>query len=277
VFVLICGSTAWPRPAGISGKLSPGAGVRERVPTLRSPSPRLRAWLCGLSVLLIGLGFAACGGERPHRPRPGDEGDAAVAMTRMEAKGMFFGGQVEVEALLARAGTHWSREDGGNGGSTSGRSGRGGGGGGFHGGMGMGGMRGGYGGGRGGRGREGGGMEEDGGSEGGARPPPMRVSNQAPIVFRLRLTNHGAAPVDIEVVDFDSVLGNFVVQPEKITVKPGESVEAEPMVSRLGAPSAEVPLTVNLQAGGHAEKQVLTLRAVKEAPPPVDAPAPASS
>ena len=54
-------------------------------------------------------------------------------------------------------------------------------------------------------------------------------------------------------------------QPPKITVKPGESVEAEPMVSRLGVSGDEMPLTVKLQCDGRTEQQVLTLRAVKDA------------
>jgi hypothetical protein len=192
-------------------------------------------------------------------------------MPRMEAKGLFFDGQIEVEALIARAGTNWSHDDESR--STSSRGGRSGGrGGGFSGSVGGGGMRGGYGGGRGGRG--GGGGQAEGGGEGGARPPPMRASNQAPIQLRLRLTNHGAAPADVEVVDFDSVLGDFAVQPEKITVKPGESVEAAPMVSRLGAPEGEIPLTVRLRVSGRSEQQVLTLRAVKEAPSEAAPPAP---
>ena len=161
-------------------------------------------------------------------------------------------------------------------------SGRSGGRSGFSGGSGGGG-RGGYGGGRGGhggRGGGGGGGSDEGGGESGARPPPIRASNQVPIQLRLRLTNHGPVPADIEVVDFDSVLGDFAVQPEKITVKPGESVEADPMVSRLGAPAEEVPLTVKLHVGGRTEQQVLTLRAVKEAAPeapPAPAPPPAAA
>jgi hypothetical protein len=204
------------------------------------------------------------------------EGGGAVPIPRMEAKSLFFDGQIEVEALLARAGANWSRDDesGGSGSRGGGRSGSRGGG--FSGSMGGGGMRGGFGGGRGGRGRGGGGgggPDESGGGDAGARPPPMHASNQAPIQLRLRLTNHGTAPADVAVVDFDSVLGDFVVQPENITVKPGESVEADPMISRLGAPAEELPLTVKLHVSGRTEQQVLTLRAVKDAPPPAPPPA----
>jgi hypothetical protein len=196
-------------------------------------------------------------------------------MPPMEAKGLFFDGQIEVEALLARAGSSWSHDDesGGSrrGGRSRGRSG------GFSGGMGMGGggMRGGFGGGGGGRGRPGeGGGPPEGGTDGGAQRAPMRASDQPPIQLRLRLINHGTAPADVAVLDFDSALGNFVVQPQKITIQPGESVEAAPMVSRLGAPEGEIPLTVRLRVGDRSEQQVLTLRAVKEASPEAAPPAP---
>ena len=130
---------------------------------------------------------------------------------------------------------------------------------------------GGRGGGRGhGGGRGGGGPPAGGADSSVPHAPPIQASNLPPIQLRLRLTNHGDTPADVEVIDFDSALGNFVVEPSKITVKPAESVEAEPMVSRLGISTEEIPLTVKLHMAGRTEQQVLTLRVVKE-------PAPASS
>jgi hypothetical protein len=235
--------------------------------------PSGSVWFCrslrGLPLTLLLLGFAACEGERPHRPPPGamgpNDGGGPAAIPRMEARGIFFDGRIEVEAMLARAGMKWSRDAESAGGGGGGGQSRGGV---SKGGFGMGG------GGRG-RGRGHGGGGEGGPPGGGAedsiqRAPPIHASNQPPIQLRLRLINHGEAPADVEVVDFNSALGNFVVQPPKITVKPGEPVEAEPMVSRLGISTDEIPLTVKLHVSGHTEQQVLTLRAVKE-------PAPAST
>lgn len=244
---------------------------------MRPPRPhRHRLALRGLLVLLITLGFAACAGEHPHRPPPGATGpgeDAARApIPKMEAQGMFFEGQIEAEAMLARAGMKWSRDNESE--SSSGGS-RGGRGGGFRGGLGMGGGgRGGRGGGRG-RGGGGEGSPPEGGAEGAAQRPPMHASNLPPIQLRLRLTNHGSAPAVVEVEDFDSAMGNFVVQPPKITIQPGDSAEAEPMVSRLGVTAEEIPVTVKLRSGGRTEQQVLTLRAVKQ--PPAGAPPPEGS
>jgi hypothetical protein len=207
---------------------------------------------------------------------PGEEG-ARVIIPRMEAQGMFFGGQIEAETMFARAGMKWSRdletERSGGGGGRSG-------GGGFRGGM-----SGGYGGGHGGRGHRGGGdAGPPGGVAEGPQAPPIHASNQPPIELRLRLTNHGSAPAVVEVEDFDSVLGDFAVQPPKITVPPGQSIEADPMVSRLGITVEEVSLTIKLRCDGRTEQQVLTLRTVKEPPagappagsPPPEAPPPPS-
>jgi hypothetical protein len=183
----------------------------------------------------------------------------------MEAKAMFFGGQIEAEALLARAGTHWSREDG------SGRAGsRGAGGSGFGGHVGgLGGGRGGH---RGGAGR--GGSYGEGGSSDDQPRSSIYASNLPPAALRLRLTNHGDTPVEVQVIDFDSALGDFVVEPPTITLPPGQPVEAEPMVSRLGVGTTEIPLTVKLHLNGRSEQQVLTLRVVKE---PAATPAPAGA
>ena len=234
-----------------------------------------RSWR-GLTLTLLLLGFAACEGERPNRPPPGamgsNDGGGRAAIQRMEAQGMFFDGRIEVEALLAPAGVKWSRDAESGGGGGSGRQGRSGG---FRGGFGMGGGGGGggRGGGRGHGGGGGGGPPEGGAENSVQRAPPIQASNLPPIQLRLRLTNHGDTPADVVVVDFDSALGNFVVEPPRITIKPAESVEAEPMVSRLGISTQEIPLTVKLHVGGRTEQQVLMLRVVKEPAPAAPLPA----
>ena len=172
---------------------------------------------------------------------------------------MFFGGQFEVETLLARAGSIWARDTDPTSGSTGSKGGRGG----FAGGFG-----GGHGGGRhGGGGGHGGRRSGEEPDEGTQQAPPIRATNGPVIQLRLRLTNHGPEPVTVEVVDFDSALGNFVVLPEKITVQPGASVEADPMVSRLGMSTGEIPLTLKLKIAGRSDQQVLTLKALTEAAP----------
>ena len=178
----------------------------------------------------------------------------------MDAQGAFFGDRIEVEAMLAKSDAVWKNPRPSESGEGGGRR-RGGFSGGFGGGGGGGGgRRGGGGGGR----RGGGGAGENGENSqeaGEARSPVMRTSNEPPVQLQLRLTNHGDIPVEVEVLDFNSDLGNFAVQPRKIVLPPKESVEADPMTSRLGVPAVEeIPLTVRLRVDGKAESQILKLR-----------------
>jgi hypothetical protein len=202
-----------------------------------------------LSVLMLGLASCSNGPTRPD-----DDGNK-TPVPRMEARGMFFGGQVEAEVLLARTGAHWGRKDESGGTGKEDQAG----GGHFSGGGGMGGGH------RGG-GHSGGGGAMGGTSDGGPQSPPIHAINQPGVQLRLRLTNHEAGQIVVEVLDFNSALGDFVVLPEKIVVRPGESVEAEPMVSRLGVGSTEIPLTLRIRIEGKTDQQVLSLKVVEEAP-----------
>lgn len=237
--------------------------------TLHRRALALRA----LPALLLLLGLAACESDRPSRrgPPSAETGAAAPApFPDMETHGTFFAGQIEVEVLVNRAG--FGPRDAGSGATPSSGS-SGGGRGGFSGGFGGGGGRRGGGGGGGGRGGSGRGGGEQ--AAGGARPSDdgtpaihIPVSNLPPVRLHLRLTNHGTDPVEVEVPDFDSDLGNFVVQPPKILLPPNQAVETDPMISRLGVNAAEIALTVAIRANGKVEKQVLVLRLVPPAPPP---------
>jgi hypothetical protein len=174
----------------------------------------------------------------------------------MEAKAVYFDGQIEAEVLLARVGAHWNPADVPDQNAT--RRDEGGGFGGRAGGIDVG--RGGH---------RGGGGERRGSSKGGGATDeqpaaPVHASNLPPMALRLRLTNRGGTAVDVEVIDFNSSLGDFVVEPPKLTLPPGQSVEAEPMVSRLGIGTEEILLTVKLRRDRRSEQQVLTLRAAKE-------------
>jgi hypothetical protein len=84
-----------------------------------------------------------------------------------------------------------------------------------------------------------------------------------PIVMWLKLTSTGSNPLNVEIVDFKSDLGSFAVQPEHVALTPGQSVEAEPMISRLGVTSLEIPVTVTLRLDGKTETHVLTLQPVE--------------
>ena len=221
---------------------------------------RRTAGLFGSIALAVGL----CSCESDHASRRDRGGEPAVArapVPEMEAHGTFFAGQIETDVLLGRAG--FPARAAGRGDAASG--GRGGGG--FRGGFGGGGggRRGGMGGGRGGGGGDAASERGQAARSGDEPGPNIRPVNETPVRFHLRLTNHGAAAIDVEVADFNSDLGNFVVQPRKITLPPGEPIEADPMISQLGVKAEEIPLTITIRANGRSERQVLPLR-VKATP-----------
>jgi hypothetical protein len=240
------------------------------VASSRSTGPALPRFI--LAALAF-LSLTACESDRSERP---DRSAAATpapdsAVPEMEAHGLFFAGEIEVQVLLNRAGfagrgagdADSASSSGGPGGNGPGGSGPGGnGGGGMHGG-----------------GHRRSGQSGDsspggaGGDAGGDMTPHIRVSNLPPVRLHLRLINHGPTQVAVEVPDFNSDLGNFVVQPPKIALPPGNAVDADPMTSRLGVSSDEIPLTVSLLLNGHRERQVLTLEPTKPAvAPPVPKP-----
>jgi hypothetical protein len=86
-----------------------------------------------------------------------------------------------------------------------------------------------------------------------------------PIVMWLQLTSAASNPLNVGIIDFKSDLGSFAVQPEQIALTPGQSVEAEPMLSRLGVTSLKIPVTVTLRLNGKTETHVLTLQPVDSA------------
>lgn len=193
-------------------------------------------------------------------------GDLAVPDPKpMEGQTTFFTGTLGVDVMLAKSDVAWRTPGKGEAAPGGGRG---------RGGEFGGGRRGG---GRGPRGEGGGPGGEGGdrrppGSEA-ARGPAIRAENAPPVQLRLRLTNHGKDAVEVEVLDFNSSLGNFVVQPAVLVVAAESSTETDPMTSRLGVPALEeIPITVRIRVGGksgRSETQVVKLR------PRADDPAPA--
>jgi hypothetical protein len=96
-----------------------------------------------------------------------------------------------------------------------------------------------------------------------------------PVMIHLRFTNHGTAAVELQIADFVSPLGNFVVRPEKLTLEPGQSLETEPMTSQLAGAFSEVTATLVLRLDGRAEKKSFPLKAAAD--PTAQAPNPPRS
>jgi hypothetical protein len=235
---------------------------------MKKDIPSLAWFLAGVALAAF---LAGCE-SRPERHGHHDGGDSTEPAPRpiaMEGATAFFDGRLAASVSLTRGiGSAPGDKPGGGSGDNSG--GRGGGmGGGMGGGHGGGGRGGGMGGGRGGMG---GGSSAD--FEGG--DAPRRGGNQfgspmPPVTLRLSLTNNAqdGAPLEVEIVDFDSDLGNFALKPDHVALAPGQTGGPGSVVSRLGVTSAEIPVKVTLRLAGKKETQSVVLRpkAVPEAPP----------
>jgi hypothetical protein len=89
-----------------------------------------------------------------------------------------------------------------------------------------------------------------------------------PVTLHLVLTNSGPGPLSVTIDDFESELGNFAVDPEVITLAPGETAEPTPMVSQLGVSSDDIPFTVVLIVAGQKETRKIEVKDVLDAPQP---------
>jgi len=89
-----------------------------------------------------------------------------------------------------------------------------------------------------------------------------------PVTLHLVLTNSGQSTLSVTIDDFESELGNFVVDPEVLEIPPGATVEPSPMVSELGVSSASIPVKVSLIVSRQKETQVIAVNdAVDQTPP----------
>lgn len=95
-----------------------------------------------------------------------------------------------------------------------------------------------------------------------ARARRAAGSPMPPVTLRVLFENKGTAPMEIEVTEVNSELGNFAVRPPKLTIAPGEKGMLEPMVSQLGVTSDEIPLKLSIRSGGKKEQQVVVVKNV---------------
>lgn len=83
-----------------------------------------------------------------------------------------------------------------------------------------------------------------------------------PVTLHLILTNTGALPVTVSIIDFDSDLGNFAVDPDHLTIPPGQNAEPTTMVSQLGVGSDVIPFKVTLKLGGATESETVQVKVI---------------
>lgn len=85
-------------------------------------------------------------------------------------------------------------------------------------------------------------------------------SPMPPVAIRLRLENHSKRILQVDVVDFDSYLGDFAVQPELLSLAPEQTAEPDPMISQLGVTSDVIPVKVALSVGGKVEEHTIPVK-----------------
>lgn len=88
-----------------------------------------------------------------------------------------------------------------------------------------------------------------------------------PVMIHLRFTNNGTTKADLLIADFLSPLGNFVVEPDKLSLEPGQTLEVEPMTSRLAGEISGAAVTLALRLNGQGEKKIIQLILVPAAGP----------
>jgi hypothetical protein len=232
----------------------------------RPLSYRTSLALVSLSIAAaVALGGTACRSGPSRGPGGGPQ---AIHIPAMEAAGQFFDNQISADVRFGRAQFPGTPRGGGRGDDGEKRSGDGrgpkGGGGGFSAGMGP--MSvGGGGRGDGGRGPGGEGPDAGDGPSGHSPVGARARTEQNPAVqLHLTLTNRSAQPIEIEVLEFNSLLGNFAVHPAKVSIAPSGTATFDPMTSRLGIPQGDLPLKVRLRAAGKTEEQTLTLKITSE-------------
>jgi hypothetical protein len=95
-----------------------------------------------------------------------------------------------------------------------------------------------------------------------ARARRAAGSPMPPVTLRVLFENKGTEPLELEVTEVNSDLGNFAVRPPKLTIPPGEKAVLDPMISQLGVTSDEIPLKLAVKVGAKKEQQVVVVKNV---------------
>ncbi|MEO6245637.1 MAG: hypothetical protein ABIQ12_09380 [Opitutaceae bacterium] len=95
-----------------------------------------------------------------------------------------------------------------------------------------------------------------------ARARRAAGSPMPPVTLRVLFENKGTEPIELEVTEVNSDLGNFAVRPPKLTIAGGEKGVLEPMISQLGVTSDEIPLKLAVRAGGKKDQLVVVVKNV---------------
>jgi hypothetical protein len=204
------------------------------------PKTRYFAFRSSAAILLAGMVFAGTGCKTP---RPPDELAQAVAIgerpVAMSGTSPFFGGQLNVTVTVSR-------------GIGRGMAGGGQGGGGRH---------------KGGAPGENDAKDLDNGQMYAYLEAKIAVgSPMPPVTMHLKIENKTKQITNVEVLDFESDLGNFAVHPEMLSMTPDQVAEPDPMISQLGVTSDDIPVKVSLKLAGKTETQTISVKSVLQRP-----------
>jgi hypothetical protein len=92
-------------------------------------------------------------------------------------------------------------------------------------------------------------------------------SPMAPVTIHLKLENLTQGDLKIEIVELNSDLGNFAVEPDTVILNAGETSEPNPMISQLGVTSNVIPFKVTLSLGGETESATILVKDVPGSAP----------
>ncbi len=93
-----------------------------------------------------------------------------------------------------------------------------------------------------------------------ARAQRAAGSPMPPVTLRVAFENKTTEPMDVEITEVNSELGNFAVRPPKLTLAPGQAGKLDPMISQLGVTSDEIPLKVEVRYAGKKESKIFVVK-----------------
>lgn len=93
-----------------------------------------------------------------------------------------------------------------------------------------------------------------------ARAQRAAGSPMPPVTLRVAFENKTTDPMEIQITEVNSELGNFAVRPEKLTLAPGQAGKLDPMISQLGVTSDEIPLKVEVRSAGRKESKIFVVK-----------------
>jgi hypothetical protein len=85
-------------------------------------------------------------------------------------------------------------------------------------------------------------------------------SPMPPVTIRLSIENTSTEAISVNIMDFNSDLGNFAVHPDVLKLAAGQKISPDPMISQLGVTSDEIPVQIRLKIGTKSDTQTVLVK-----------------